>query len=188
MSEYCEIESMHVHLYRQLQLTTKDGARLAAHRRQWRGLNGSLDASFLESMRLLQSVPTVDGPPAGLLADIADVASGKRVFRALNRAASAGGAAWGVWSGRRAVPAGMLTTGSQRGFDGSPGLVHVHEAHERVVGHMKEFQLLPGVLLGALQYACIYGAHVLSGTTPADVLQLCQLADAQERWRRSWEP
>eukprot|EP00892_Ulva_mutabilis_P000107 jgi/Ulvmu1/10097/UM006_0045.1 len=92
MSEYCEIESMHVHLYRQLQLTTKDGARLAAHRRQWRGLNGSLDASFLESMRLLQSVPTVDGPPAGLLADIADVASGKRVFRALNRAASAGGA------------------------------------------------------------------------------------------------
>eukprot|EP00892_Ulva_mutabilis_P000104 jgi/Ulvmu1/10094/UM006_0041.1 len=68
---------------------------------------------------------------------------------------------------------------------GLQGLVRVHEAHERVVGHMKEFQLLPGVLLGALQYVRIYSAHVLSGATPVDALQLFQLADEQQRWWRS---
>lgn len=215
---------MHVRLYRQLRLTAEERARLAVHWKSWRQLNTALDASFHDSLQLLQCGAQAADVPAAFTEFVGAVAAGKcatprppiedlddddsfcetcarlKPEHAQNRTdRDAGGREFAAdYSGRRSgtspVWEGMLSVlgcsaqASATAVKGFQALVHVHEAHGRVVADMKMFQLLPGVLLQPLQFACVYSAHVLSGTAPADVLHLCQLADAQDRWRRGWEP
>ena len=67
-------------------------------------------------------------------------------------------------------------------------LWRVHDAHGRVIGEVRTMQYLPAVLLEPLKMARVLGTHVMSGEAPADVLQLCQLAAAQQRWRATRTP
>lgn len=71
---------------------------------------------------------------------------------------------------------------------GFRALVSVHEMHGRVRGELKELQLQPGVVLGPLKIARIMGAHLAFGAAPADMMQVCQLAAAQQRWRAAFVP
>lgn len=63
----------------------------------------------------------------------------------------------------------------------------VQEAHGRIRRETMELQMQPGLILSPLQHAHVMGAHVLNNSAPADLMQLCQLAAAQQRWHDVFE-
>ena len=72
--------------------------------------------------------------------------------------------------------------------DGLFQLRQVHEEHGRVIGQIRTVQNVPGALLEPLKLARVLGAHVMSRGIPADMMQLCQLAEAEQRWRDTFAP
>eukprot|EP00892_Ulva_mutabilis_P000106 jgi/Ulvmu1/10096/UM006_0043.1 len=208
-----QVETMHVHLYRQLQVTPDQLARLAGHWTAWRGFTSALDAKLSASLRLFSNVSCAEDLPRAFVTHITGLASGTSSLRdprlgpkGVPGAAAALCELCGLPRAKHTAQCendaddstrppqrngvlrllGCSAAATAAAVKGLRGLVSMHESHGRVIGHIKEYQLQPGVLLDALQLARIYGAHVLSGTAPADMLQLCQLADPQQRWSRAW--
>ena len=83
---------------------------------------------------------------------------------------------------------GASAQASATAAEGFLGLVRVHAMHGKIRHELYELQLEPGVLLGPLKMARVMGAHVVAGGPPLDVMQLCQLAVAQQRWRDACAP
>lgn len=71
------------------------------------------------------------------------------------------------------------TVAAERGL---LGLRDVHETHGRVRRETMVLQLQPGVVLGPLQLAHLWTAHMHWGTTMADMMKLCELAASHQRW------
>ena len=215
---------MHVRLYRRLQLTADERARLAAHWKMWRQHNTALDAAFHCTLQVLQRLLQPDDVPAAFASHVSAIAAGTRAAtarRAKRRAArtthararnealtgSRGGGhgqddadgaprsealhawVWRVVEGKTVLP--LLGASAQATVVASQAflrLAGVHQTHSRIRGELKELQLEPGMLLGPLKMACVLGANVVSGAAPADMMQLCQLAAAQQRWYDTFKP
>ena len=213
---------MHVRLYRRLQLTAEERARLIAHWRMWRQHNAALDAAFHSAVQVLQRLLQPDDVPAAFVSHVSAIADGSRVVnpgRAMQPAKRVTGShnrvrngcrtgghnqyvlsgppcpktvhawVWGVVEGKTVLP--MLGASAQATVVASQAflrLAGVHEHHGRIRGELKELQLEPGMLLGPLKMACVLGANVVSGAAPADMMQLCQLAAAQQRWYDTFKP
>ena len=247
-----QVESMHVRLYRQLQVTHDERAQLTAHWNTARQHTIALDAPFHSSMRLLQRLLRSEDLPAAFVAHVSGVAAGThaasfresgmppcahcgacddsyscfhkgdgnrsnapdRIRRDVCQESatdsmhankiegqgypmhdgygdSAQLEGWFARLARSDVVFPMLGASAQASAtaaEGFVGLVRVHKMQGRIRGELTELQLEPGVLLGPLKMARVMGAHVVAGGPPLDVMQLCQLAVAQQRWRDAHAP
>eukprot|EP00892_Ulva_mutabilis_P001600 jgi/Ulvmu1/11440/UM076_0014.1 len=238
-ARFYEIESIHVHLYRQLQLPTEDRMRLQAHWVTWVELCKSLNAPFHRALSAWHRLVCKTDLPTHLVGHVNDIVAGAAVAEttcvcertltlddgaahsgellrqdapsasgAFHTCAAADTVCLEDAAGTARAPGevrcvatcavgpgwrfalrllGASCEATVAAQEGLVALREVHDLHGRMRREMMELQMQPGLVLRPLQLARIYGTHVVHNTAPADFMQLCQLAAAQQRWLQAFK-
>ena len=178
---------MHVRVYRSLQLTAEQRARMSEAWAEWELRRRSLDAPTVSARDCLARLPQFIPIPASFAQHVFNIAEGAPVAAAAAEAGADGsrGGEPVPWDREAVVPLlGAAADFAAPAAEALRLLWYAQEAEAGVTTRMVARRLQPGHVMSVRQQMRLYSAHLKYRGAPfVDFMALCQLAVTHQRRR-----